>query len=82
MFKDNAVFGGDNHYNPAADNHYNPAADNHYNPAADNHYNPAADNHYNPAAGKIRNLKVQTKVTYLTTNIKPIFHPISGRISL
>ena len=58
MFKDNTVFGGDNHYNPAA------------------------DNHYNPAAGKIRNLKVQTKVTYLTTNIKPIFHPISGRISL
>ena len=37
MFKDNAVFGG--------------------------------DNHYNPAAGKIKNLKVQTKVTYLAVQI-------------
>ena len=27
------------------------------------------DNHYNPAAGKIKNLKVQTKVTYLAVQI-------------
>ena len=40
-----------------------------------------SDNFYTPAAGKIKNLKIQTKVTlYYYKNIQTIFSSISGRI--